>query len=62
MYDNLELELKENLEVLESADYNDADNYQKVLTAYNKTETELNEAVENWENLELELEGIKSDL
>ena len=59
---NLEVELKEKLVILEASDYNDTDNYQKSLTAYNKSEVELNEAVENWENLELELEVVQKGL
>lgn len=47
---------------LESTDYNDTVNYEKVLNGYNTTKSELEQEESNWENAELELEDVKSVL
>lgn len=53
-----EAEVAAKLKALESTDFNDADKYAKALEAYEKAEKLLNEEVERWEALELELEMV----
>jgi len=50
------------LDALEKTDFNDATLYASALEKYELAEKELNEAVEKWESLELELESIKTSL
>lgn len=57
----LEVVLAEKLKTLEAADFNDAINYQSVVDDYKQSETNLNEMVDKWEGLELELESVKSN-
>ena len=48
------------LKALEKTDFNDADRYATALKKYEASTHDLNEAVEKWESLELELEAIQA--
>jgi len=58
----LEEKLAKSTTELESTDYSDTDNYEKVLKNYNSIKSELEQEETNWENTELELEEVKSVL
>lgn len=47
---------------LESTDYSDTANYEKVLNNYSAIKSDLEQEETNWENAELELEEVKSVL
>lgn len=51
--------LAEKLKELEQTDFNNSDLYQKALTVYQKAETQLDQEVDRWEQLEEELEALK---
>ncbi len=58
--DSLEKELEAKTVELESADFNDTNAYQKLLDSFTITQKELDNTMEQWENLLLELEEVSS--
>jgi len=56
----LEIELKEKTKLLEETSYEETEKYNEVTALFTKTEGDLEEAMERWENASIELDEFKS--
>jgi hypothetical protein len=56
---DLEEKIANKTKELESADFNDTEKYEKIVSEFNELKSDLEKVESAWENAELELEGLK---